>query len=170
MGIKYTSFNVWVRYFVRNFKGYLWNSTQNMLPIHWKIRFLCNIEILRALRYKSSYAFLKRPPRCNYTHTDCITYEKMNQVSCLKHKLINTHDETYHRIQQLIQNTIRTSLRSLTNTSQLNGTEKWSYLQTHCSQLSHSSFYQILSFADVMLCQCCRLSWKSQPNSQRSRC
>ena len=45
-----------------NFKGYLWNSTQNILPIHWKINLLWNIEILRALRVKSSYAFLKRPP------------------------------------------------------------------------------------------------------------
>ena len=55
-------FNVWVRYFVWNFKGTLWNSTQNILPIRWKIWFLCNIEILRALRFRSSYAFLKRPP------------------------------------------------------------------------------------------------------------
>ena len=45
-----------------NFKGYLWNSTQNILPIHWKIWFLYSIGILRALRFKSSYAFLKRPP------------------------------------------------------------------------------------------------------------
>ena len=45
-----------------NFKGTLWNSTQNISPIHWKVRFLYNIEILRALRFKSSYAFLKRPP------------------------------------------------------------------------------------------------------------
>ena len=45
------------------FKGTLWNSTQNILLIHWKIRFLYNIGILRALRFKSSYAFLKRPPR-----------------------------------------------------------------------------------------------------------
>ena len=45
-----------------NFKGTLWNSTQNILPIHWKIRFLYNIGILRALRFKSSYAFLKCPP------------------------------------------------------------------------------------------------------------
>ena len=29
--------NVWVRYFVWNFKRYLWNSTQNILPIHWKM-------------------------------------------------------------------------------------------------------------------------------------
>ena len=28
--IKIISFNVWVRYFVWNFKGYLWNSTQNI--------------------------------------------------------------------------------------------------------------------------------------------
>ena len=55
--------NVWVRYFVWNFKGTLWNSTQNILPVHWKIWFLYNIEILRALRFKSSYAFLKCPPQ-----------------------------------------------------------------------------------------------------------
>ena len=59
--IKSTSFNVWVRYFVWNFKGTLWNSTRNIWPIHWKIRFLYNMEILRALRFKSSYEFLKRP-------------------------------------------------------------------------------------------------------------
>ena len=45
-----------------NFKDTLWNSTQNILPIHWKIWFLYNIEILRALRFKSSYVFLKCPP------------------------------------------------------------------------------------------------------------
>ena len=52
--IKCTSFDVWVRYFAWNFKGYLWNSAQNILPIHWKIRFLYNIEMLRALWFKSS--------------------------------------------------------------------------------------------------------------------
>ena len=45
-----------------NFKGTLWNSTHNILPIHWKIWFLYNIKILRALKFKSSYSFLKRPP------------------------------------------------------------------------------------------------------------
>ena len=38
--LKIVSFNVWVRYFVWNFKGSLWNSTQNILPIHsihWKM-------------------------------------------------------------------------------------------------------------------------------------
>ena len=34
---------------------------QNILPMHWMVSFLCNIEILRALRFKSSYALLKRP-------------------------------------------------------------------------------------------------------------
>ena len=46
--IKCTSFNAWVRYFVWNFKGDLWNSTQNMWLIHWKMWFLYNVEILRA--------------------------------------------------------------------------------------------------------------------------
>ena len=43
--------------FVCNFKGYLWNYTQNILPIHWKKRFWYNIEILRALAIKSSQVF-----------------------------------------------------------------------------------------------------------------
>ena len=62
MWITSTSFNVWVRYVVWNFKGTLWNSTQNILLIHWNIWLLYSIEILRALRFKSSYSFLKRPP------------------------------------------------------------------------------------------------------------
>ena len=60
--IKSTSFIVWVRYFVWNFQGTFWNSTQNILPIHWEIWFLYTIEILRALRFKRSYAFLNAPP------------------------------------------------------------------------------------------------------------
>ena len=59
--IKSTSFNVRVRYFVWNFKGTIWNSTQNILPAHWKIWFLYNIKILRALRFKSSDAFVNTP-------------------------------------------------------------------------------------------------------------
>ena len=54
-----------------NFKGTLWNSTQNIFPIRWKIWFLCNIAILRALRFKSPYAFLKRPPDYNKTIWTC---------------------------------------------------------------------------------------------------
>ena len=59
-----------------NFKGTLWNSTQNIFPIHWKIWFLYSIAILRALRFKSSYAFLIRvfetpPPRLlDYSESD----------------------------------------------------------------------------------------------------
>ena len=45
-----------------NFKGYLWNSTRNILPIHWKMWILFTGENLRALRFKSSLVFLKRPP------------------------------------------------------------------------------------------------------------
>ena len=40
----------------------LWNSTQNISPIHRKIWFVYNIEILRDLIFKSLYAFLKCPP------------------------------------------------------------------------------------------------------------
>ena len=52
--LKSSTFNVWLRYFVWNFKGNLWNSTQNVLPIDWKMQILYNLEILRALRFKSS--------------------------------------------------------------------------------------------------------------------
>ena len=60
----YISFNVWTRYFAWNCKGYLWNSTQNILPKHWKIRMLYNVENLRAPWSMSSYAFLKHPLMC----------------------------------------------------------------------------------------------------------
>ena len=59
--IKIVSLNLWVRCFVWNFKGTLWNSTQNILPIHWKICNLFNCENLRALTFKSSYEFLEYP-------------------------------------------------------------------------------------------------------------
>ena len=48
--------------FCWNFTSTLWKSTQNIIHwMHWKICFLYNIEILIALRFKSSYPFLKRP-------------------------------------------------------------------------------------------------------------
>ena len=53
----------WVKYFMWNFKGYLWNCTQNMFPIHWDIRFWYSIEILRALGYQISSMFVETPPR-----------------------------------------------------------------------------------------------------------
>ena len=46
--------NVWVKYFVWNFKGTLWNSTQNILPIHWKIWFI------QHWHFKSSYRTISR--------------------------------------------------------------------------------------------------------------
>ena len=61
--MKIVYFNVWVRSFVRIFKGTLWKFTQNILPIRWKMCILFPGGNLRALRFKSSEAFLKRPPR-----------------------------------------------------------------------------------------------------------
>ena len=80
-----------------NFKGYLWNSTQNILPIHWKINLLWNIEILRALRVKSSYAFLKRPPdrhclKLCKTQSSIFNYSDCGEVTCLHDWLINRAD------------------------------------------------------------------------------
>ena len=56
---KIHSFQWMGKIFCVEFQRYLWNSAQNILPIHWKIEFLCNFEILRALRFKSSYVSLK---------------------------------------------------------------------------------------------------------------
>ena len=62
-------FQSMVRYFVWNFKGDLWNSTLNILPIHWKRPFLFSNENVRALRFMRLYMFLNTPtPRsCIYT-------------------------------------------------------------------------------------------------------
>ena len=62
--MKSTSFNVWVRYFVRNLKGTLWNSTQNILHIHWKIWFLYNIEILELLDLRARTRLWNAPGLC----------------------------------------------------------------------------------------------------------
>ena len=51
-----SSWNVWMRYFVWNFKG-IWNLTQNMWLIHWKMFILFKYHILTALRLKSSNIF-----------------------------------------------------------------------------------------------------------------
>ena len=64
-----------------NFKGTLWNSPQNIILIHWKIWFLYNIEILRALRFKSSYVFLKRPP----VQLDELRYECSKSIYATMH-------------------------------------------------------------------------------------
>ena len=36
LSMRYTSFSVWANWFELNFKGYIWKSPQNVLPIHWK--------------------------------------------------------------------------------------------------------------------------------------
>ena len=54
--------SVCVSYFMGDFKGYPLNLTQNILHIHWKMQFLYNVGATRALRFTSSYAFLKRRP------------------------------------------------------------------------------------------------------------
>ena len=48
--LKNTSFNIWARNLVWNFKGTLWNSTQNILPIQWTMCILYKGGSLRTLR------------------------------------------------------------------------------------------------------------------------
>ena len=50
---------MWLRFFVWNFNDTPLNSTQNILPIHWKMCVLFTGENLRA--FMSSEALLKRP-------------------------------------------------------------------------------------------------------------
>ena len=52
-----------------NFKGTLWNSTQNILPIHWKMCILFTGENLRALR---------RPPGNDLVPSGWIKRGKVN--------------------------------------------------------------------------------------------
>ena len=52
---KTASFNVWVRYFALNLKGALWNSSQNILPIGWKVDISLTGENLWALRLISFF-------------------------------------------------------------------------------------------------------------------
>ena len=56
---KIMSFNVRIRYFVWNIRVMLWNSTWNILPLHYLISY--KVDHLRVLWFNSSYAFLKFP-------------------------------------------------------------------------------------------------------------
>ena len=49
--------------FLWNFKGTLWNYTLNILPIHWKIRFLYTAVNLRTHRFNRSTCIFEMPPR-----------------------------------------------------------------------------------------------------------
>ena len=64
--MKYSSFSEWARYFVWNFKGYLWNSTQNILPIHWKIRFWYNAQ--------EHVHIFEMPPQLQWVYTRMSNY------------------------------------------------------------------------------------------------
>ena len=60
-------------------QGNIWNSTQNILPLHWKMRFLYKVEISRDLTFKNSRAFLKQSP-CVW-QMSCYYVEKL--VDCV---------------------------------------------------------------------------------------
>ena len=50
--IKIISFNIWARYFEGNFKDTLWNSTQNISPIHWEMCILLRVQNSILFMYK----------------------------------------------------------------------------------------------------------------------
>ena len=61
--IRYASFNVWVKKTVWNSKRYLCNSTQNILSIHWKIRFCTVLKFWELLDLRA-HTFFETPPYC----------------------------------------------------------------------------------------------------------
>ena len=63
--VKCTFCCVWVQNFVWNFKGVLWNFTQNFEPIHRKICILRDVKKLTTydiLRVMTSYVLVRRAP------------------------------------------------------------------------------------------------------------
>ena len=58
-----------------NFKRYLSSSSQNILPIHWKVCILFTGDNLRALRLKTSQVFLKCPLVCTRMFSNWITID-----------------------------------------------------------------------------------------------
>ena len=61
MWITSTSFNVWVRYFVWNFKGYLWNSTQISYPYIDRYDFYTTLKFLELLDLRAHTRFWNAP-------------------------------------------------------------------------------------------------------------
>ena len=115
--MKSRSFNVCVRYFVSNFKGALRNSTQNILPIHWKMWILYNIEILRALGFESSSAFLECPPEHTVTMVVfCYDLILINFTSVLQYHLSITGATLTNICKYHIMNPCEDMLRSTKQT------------------------------------------------------
>ena len=97
--MKIIAFNVCARYFVWNFKGYLWNSTQNILPIHWKMWILFTGKKLRTLRFKSSsVSVFETPPvsikRCRLTSTG----NPIVEIRLFQERRFYLHDGISYRV------------------------------------------------------------------------
>ena len=91
--INITPFCVWERYLVWNFKGTLWNSTQNILPKHWKISILFGGGKLRALSaLKAHLYFWNRPHNRSHPHLGIIS---QRFIYLLKSINISVHYHTY---------------------------------------------------------------------------
>ena len=73
----YLSTHVWVRYFVWNFKGTLWNSTQNILAMHRHTWFLYNFENLRAPKFTISQTFLNPDTEDRIRHISVATLKQL---------------------------------------------------------------------------------------------
>ena len=70
-------FQCLVRYFMWNINSSLWNSTQNILPTHWKMQLVSNIEISRALDIRACKHFLNTPWFSNHK------WNKHNKIMCI---------------------------------------------------------------------------------------
>ena len=77
-----------------NFKDTLWNAAQNILPIHWKMMILYNVEHLRDLRFKSSLAFLTLQWRHNERDGD----SKHQPHECLLKRLFGQRSKKISKL------------------------------------------------------------------------
>ena len=63
----------------------LWNSTQNIWHLHWKMRFLYNFDILRTLEFERLYAFFTLYPRIFGVKIHNLSYHNEIDICVLLH-------------------------------------------------------------------------------------
>ena len=94
-------YNVGVRYFVWNFKGTLWNSTRNILSMHWNIRFLTTSKFQVIFDLRAHKCFWSAPclSRCILQRGEVNFYMCCNSRRCLiKFNMMTSSNENIFRV------------------------------------------------------------------------
>ena len=87
-----------------NFKGGLCNSTQNILLMHWIIRILYKVDILRALGFGSSYVFFLNATLslsfdiCRITNKSNGKFSRLCQIIGVSSPMWDVSDLSYQQI------------------------------------------------------------------------